>query len=81
MFVPKFVNHFEEGVTLFNFQDYGIGEDAVAEAVAGGVAFALGGDGALGFCSIGAGGDLFRGSHTATVWGAAPNDGKGLERY
>ena len=58
------VEEFEETVSGFLFKDDGAGEEAVTEAVAGGVEFAVDGDGALGESSVGSGGgDLFGCSH------------------
>jgi hypothetical protein len=49
-----------EAVAGFVVNDDGVGEDAVAGAVAGGVALACGGGGAGGFGGVGAvGGDTF----------------------
>jgi hypothetical protein len=61
VFVEEVVEQGEEFFLFLVFQDDGVGEQTVADAVAGGVAFALGGDGSFRFGSVGAGGrDLFR---------------------
>ncbi len=59
---------FVEAFGRFGLKDDGLREEAVAGGVAGGVEFALRGDGALGFCAVSAGGlDLFVGWHGCTL--------------
>jgi len=57
---PEFLNEggeeLEEAVGGFGFEDYGVGEDSVAEGVSGGVGFAFQGDRAFGFAAVSAGG-------------------------
>lgn len=66
--LDEFVEEFEESGGLFGVEDDGFGEESVAGAVAGGVAFALGGDRPFGFGSVGAGGgDLRGGSHVTRM--------------
>jgi hypothetical protein len=81
MLIQVRVKEIVETLRAFFFEDDGAGEESVAEAVAGGVEFALIGEGALGAGSIGSGGcDLFVGGHgyfPKTFW--PRRDAKGRE--
>ena len=58
-----------EAVAGLGFEEDGVGEEAVADAVAGGAGFAVRGDGALGFGSVLAGGVALGGGGDAFTHG------------
>ena len=63
-FIEQLMYKIHEAVSTFDFQHEGFGEQSVADAVAGGVLFALRGDRPAGACSIGLGGlNLFFRAH------------------
>jgi len=71
-FVDEGAEEIDKAVLDFGFEDDGGGEEAVAEAVAGGSDFAFGRNGASGLCAVAAGGlDLFFRSHE---WGSFPGE-------
>jgi hypothetical protein len=57
-FLDVAVQEAEEALFGFLFEDDGAGEEAVADTVAGGDGFALGGNGAFGFGAVDAGGSI-----------------------
>jgi len=70
VFVEEFVEQREELLFLLIFQDDSLGEQPMAGAVAGGVEFALRGDGTFGTGSVGSGGgDLFGSTHSRVEYG------------
>ena len=65
------VEELAKAVQRFAFEDDGLGEHAVAAGVLRGVVFAGGGDGAVGFGSVGAGGCDLRVGHSGFRVGGA----------
>lgn len=64
IFLDQAFDELEEAGSALSETHDGFGKQTMAGAVAGGVAFALRGDGAFGTGSVGAGGlNLLRGSH------------------
>ena len=78
VFVHVSREQLQKTIRGFFFQEHGLSEKSVAGAVAGGIAFALFGDGATGKGSVGAGGlNLLVGWHKKTFWPQINADERG----